>query len=44
MDMKAIVNQHPLVHQLAILSIGWAMFLHSVLDHVLTQHCTNQPF
>jgi hypothetical protein len=36
----ARVNQHPPVHQLAVLSIGWAAFLHSVPGPVLTQHCT----
>jgi hypothetical protein len=36
----ARVNQHPPVHQLAILSIGWAAFLHPVPNPVLTQHST----
>jgi len=36
----AKVNQHPPLHQLAILSIGWAACLHPVPDPVLTQHCT----
>jgi hypothetical protein len=27
------------VHQLAVLSIGWAAFLHPVRNPVLTQHC-----
>jgi hypothetical protein len=38
------VNQHPPVHQLDVLSIGWALFFHPVPDPVLTQHCTSQPF
>jgi hypothetical protein len=36
----ARVNQHPPVHQLAILSIGWAAFFHPVPDSLSTQHCT----
>jgi hypothetical protein len=38
------VNQHPPVHQLAVLSTGWVVFLHPVPDPVLTQHCTGQLF
>jgi len=41
---RARVNQHPTVHQLAVLSIWWAVFLHPVPDPVLTQHCTSQLF
>ncbi len=36
----ARANQHPPVHQLAVLFIGWAAFLHPLLDPVLTQHST----
>jgi hypothetical protein len=36
----ARVNQHPPVHQLAVLSIGWAAFPHPVPNPVLTQDCT----
>jgi hypothetical protein len=41
---RAKMNQHPPFHQLAVLSIGWAVFLHPVPDPVLTQHCTSQLF
>ncbi len=34
------MNQHQPVHQLNVLSIGWAAFLHPVPEPVLTQHCT----
>jgi hypothetical protein len=41
------MNQHPLIHQLVILSIGWAMYLHLVIDLVLIGHgelvATNAP-
>jgi hypothetical protein len=30
------VNQHSPVHQLAILSVGWAAFFYLALDHALT--------
>jgi hypothetical protein len=36
----ARVNQHPLMHQLVVLSKGWATFLHPIPNPMLTQHCT----
>jgi hypothetical protein len=33
-NRKAIMNQHPLMHQLVVLSIGWAMFFHLAADGV----------
>jgi hypothetical protein len=38
--MRPWLNQHPPVHQLPVLSIGWAAFPHPVPDPVLTQDCT----
>jgi len=40
----AKVNQHPPVHQLAVLSMGWAAFFHSVSNPMLTQHCNTVNF
>jgi hypothetical protein len=37
------VNQQPPVHQLAVLSIGWAAFLHLVPDLVLPARVNQQP-
>jgi len=38
-NLWARVNQHPPVHQLTVLFIGWAAFFHRIPDLVLTQHC-----
>jgi hypothetical protein len=34
--MLDIMNQHPPMHQLAILSIGWVVSFHPILDLALT--------
>jgi hypothetical protein len=39
--MLARVNQHPQIHQLAVLSIGWAAFFHPVPDPSLTLSTLN---
>jgi hypothetical protein len=36
-ECGARVNQHPPLHQLAILSIGWVMFFHPASDLALTK-------
>jgi hypothetical protein len=38
------VNQHSPVHQLAILSIGWAAFFHLALDPALTNIVPQSTF
>jgi hypothetical protein len=39
--MLARVNQHPQIHQLAILSIGLAAFFHPAPDPALTLYTVN---
>jgi len=40
----ARMNQHRPMHQLVVLSIGWAIFFHPVPDPALTKLCHTQPF
>jgi len=38
------MNQHPPMHQLVILSMGWAVFLHPVPDPALTNIVSHSTF